>query len=410
MELTIPSAKNSTLPLMMVPILVPGRYTLMGVYPFTDLIEQMSLLRQLNIEIECIDNKVTIDSRDLQIHDNFRFTYNKSTRGSFYLSGALLHRKTRVTYEIPGGCDIGNRKIDFHLDFFTRMGCKYEFEDNGILIDSSDFKDQYDLEYHFPRISVGATLNAILASVIGSGIVTLHNVATDPYISDLINLLKSSGIDIELDTDKRKIVICRKAHFINQDKINHEIIPDPIIAGTYITMDLIQNRGYTIGPIVKDHLGRFWDILIDIGVEITEYGDNRYSFKLANKKIDFLKVSTDVFPEFYTDLQPILVILCKHKGIDLELKETVMDSRFKYTKELYKLGYNICTDGDTLRLSSNDTTDIDDVSTITLTDLRGGIAIYAELLIQGKTDIRINKYEYILRGYDIDTFNKYFGI
>src|SRR5690606_12775234 len=108
----------------------------------------------------------------------------------------------------------------------------------------------------------------------------------------------------------------------------------------YIAMDIICGKENIIGPIYKYQMGHFWDILLDIGVNIIEHSNNKYSFKLSEKKIDHLQVSTGIFPELYTDLHPILVFLCKHINIDLELRETIMNDRFKYIDELNKLGYS----------------------------------------------------------------------
>jgi UDP-N-acetylglucosamine 1-carboxyvinyltransferase len=429
MIITIPKAKNSLLPILTIPIIFKGKYKFNNVYLFTDIKEQIRILELLNIKVEYKNNDLIINSLNLYIPDNLKITQNNGTRGITYFYGSLIKHKKQITFDNPGGCNIGKRSIDIHLDFFKKLLVNITENDKNIIIDSTNYNTNGNITYNLSKISVGATINCILASIYCKNNiqydkeqkVILTNVALDPYIIDFINVLKKINIDINIDIHNRLIELYRTSISSIKDNnfLEYDIIEDPIIIGTYIILDIIFKKNYTFKINNINNLGEYLNILTNLGVIITKLNDNLYKFSYLNnnnvmntsnninhKKI--LEIYTNPFPGFYTDLQPLLLILCKNLNIPIKIIDNVMDNRFKYAYELQKIGYNL-----NINKKSCEYTDFKlnkNIDNITLTDLRGGFAIYCELIYNkfNLKNIAINNYDYILRGYDMEYINTMF--
>ena len=402
--LEISKAKNSLLPILVVPSLIKGKYTFKNIYLFSDVNEQINILNLLNIKTSYNNNDLLIDSTNLIIPDDLEINQNRKTRGVIYFMGALIKYKKNIKYNIPGGCNLGERKIDIHLNFFENINNKIIKTDNYYEINSKNINNIDNIEYNLKKISVGATINCILSSIYGnSGIVKLYNIAIDPYVIDLINLLKEIKINIFVNVENRTLIIERKKIDYLNKPIIYNIIEDPIIIGTYIVLCLLFNKKYTITINNLSILGEFLNVLLEIGVEYKEVDLNKYIFFKNKTKKNNIVIVTKEFPGFYTDLQPIFLCLCNHYSLNVEIIENVMNERFAYLNELKKIGYNFeYVKNNHIKLL--DFKIKNNIENINFTDLRGGFVIYIELHKYNFNldKIVIDNFDVIFRGYDIE--------
>lgn len=409
MEINISTAKNALLPILAVPSLIRGKYTFPNVDLFTDVEEQIIILNMLNITTSYCERTIYIDSTDIIVPNDFEIKQHRKTRGVIYFMGSLLKYKTRIRHNKPGGCKIGDRKMDMHFSFFQKMGASVNECESVYDIDSTNFLETASFEFTFEKITVGGTINAILSSTYGRGEIILHNVAIDPYIIDIINLLKRLGSNIAIDSAKRIIFINRNYNLSKMKTIEYSIVDDPIIIGTYIVLSLMFNKDCTFSIKDISIMGNFIDYLNVINVRCIETSHNKFRFVKEYSTTKSLFIKTKEFPGFYTDLQPLFLCLCNHYAIQLEIVDNIMENRFLYCKELEKIGYEI------EHINPNHVKLLgfkqkNDVENITLTDLRGGMAIYSELKKNGYvTDLIIIKnYDVLLRGYNMEYINNTF--
>lgn len=410
--LYISKAKNALLPIIVLPCLFKGCYVFNDIDLFTDLEEQLKILHLLNINTNYYNRTLYIDSTKLFVPNNLEIKQNKRTRGMVYFMGALLKYKKFIVFNKPGGCDIGLRKIDMHLEFFEKLKSNVIETKNNIEINSDQYDEYENINYHFKKISVGSTINSILSSIHGKDTtVNLTNIAIDPYINDLINILKKINVDILLDTKNRNIKINRTTKDYIDNTLYYSVIQDPIIIGTYIVMCLIFDKKYIIPIDDIKILGSFLDYIMKIGVKYDEVMEKQYIFYVDNINRKQIVVETSEFPGFYTDLQPLFVCLCNHYSVNLEVIENIMDNRFTYLDELKQIGYNY------IYISKNHIKLLEfnlntNVKEINFTDLRGGFVIYIELMKNkfNLSDIHIKNYDVILRGYNMNYINDIFNL
>ena len=409
--INVSKAKNSLLPLLTIPTIVKGKYLFKSIDLFSDIQKQIDILNTLNIKTVYSGTDLFIDSFNMTIPPNLYIQQKIPTRGIVYFMGSLIKYKSIITISKPGGCQIGQRKLDIHFNFFTHMGIDIKETDAEYILDCTKYNENKDLEYSSNKISVGVTINFLLSSITGhKGQIVLKNIATDPYISDVISLLNKLGFNIILDNKYRQISYCRKPiHSIPRSTIIHSPLDDPIITGTYIALSIIFNKDYIIRICDIKILGDFLDFLNKIGISYTEKYPNQYLF-YKNEHItppDSIHIITKEFPGFYTDLQPIALLLCKHLNIDTRITDNIMDNRFEYINQLKKIGYN-CDIIDNKNIHYINFKKTEKHDTIVLPDLRGGFVIYIELLIN-KFDVKkIKNIDVIKRGYNMEYIHKMF--
>lgn len=374
----IPKAKNSLLPLLSIPTIVKGNYVFCDIDLFSDLDSQLFILKQLNISCRFESKNLYIDSTNIYVPDNITLEPNSDSRGIVYFMASLTKYNKKIFYKKPGGCKIGDRKLNYHFDFFEKIGILSTETEDLYCINSQSRNYSNDLNYVFKNITVGGTINAILASINTSHNITLKNIATDPYILDVINLLNQIGFKIELDLTNREVTIS-PATINDFQTIDYTAIDDPIIAGTYIILNLIFNKNYLIKIDKISNLGSFVQCLQDIGISHQEVEDNVFLFKKDKESPEKYKIITAEFPEFYTDLHPLFLCLCKHYKIKLEIIENIMSDRFVYTSELKKIGYNFDYINHRHLIFESFVKPNTTPKQIALTDLRGGFAIFLEV-------------------------------
>ncbi|MDE5996460.1 MAG: UDP-N-acetylglucosamine 1-carboxyvinyltransferase, partial [Eubacterium sp.] len=321
-----------------------------------------------------------IDSRNLQ-NKSVPYELASHFRASYYLIGAMLGRFKNAEVAMPGGCDFGTRPIDLHIKGFKMLGADVDIV-NGMVCAKAD--KLVGTSIYMDNVSVGATINVMLAAVLARGLTIIENAAKEPHIVDLANFLNSMGADVRgAGTDVIKIRGAEKLH-----GCTYSIIPDQIEAGTYMVAAAACGGDVLIKNVIPKHLESISAKLIEAGAEVIEYDDavrvTRY------KKLHKCNVKTMPHPGFPTDMQPqMAVLLSISEGTSL-LSESVWDNRFQYVGQLTRMGANIQVDG---KLAVIDGVDELTGVKVKATDLRAGAAmIIAGLIATGETVIEDIQY------------------
>ena len=309
-------------------------------------------------------------------------------RASYYLLGALLGRCKNVEVGLPGGCNLGARPIDQHIKGFELLGAKVTVGQGKITAKVDELTGN---SVYFDVVSVGATINLILAAVLAKGTTVLDNVAKEPHIVDVANFLNTAGADIRgAGTDTIKI------NGVSHLQGNHtySIVPDQIEAGTFMLAAVASKGNILIKNCIPEHLESLSAKILEIGGKIEDYGDSlRVS---CNSDLQPTNIKTLPYPGFPTDLQPQMgVVLSIAKGTSL-ISESIWESRFQYTNELIKMGAKITAHGKTAVFEG-----VDKLTSAPLyaTDLRAGAALLVAAIIADGTSELYNIH-YIDRGYE----------
>lgn len=342
-----------------------------------------------NVGVECSfldEHTLRIDSRNIT---NFAATYEavKRMRASYYLLGAFLGRFKKAEVAMPGGCNFGSRPIDQHIKGFEALGASVRIE-HGMIIANAD--KLVGTTVYLDVVSVGATINIMLASVFAEGTTTIENAAKEPHIVDTANFLNSMGANIKgAGTDVIRIAGVDKLH-----GSTYMIIPDQIEAGTYMIAGAITGGDIKVRNIIPKHMESLTAKLTEMGAEIQE-GDDWINIR-ANIPLKSVSIKTMAYPGFPTDLQPQMVaLLSTSNGVGV-VTENVFNNRFQYVNELKRLGASIVVE-DRIAI-------VEGVRELTgaevmATDLRAGAALIIGALI-AKGKVTIGNVKYIDRGYE----------
>lgn len=382
----IGGAKNSAVALIPASILAKGTSTISNVPNISDRDALLDILNILNCKNILDKDKLTIDATNLKnsvIEENL----SNRMRASYYFMGALLGREKFVEIYMSGGCNIGSRPIDIHLDGFRALGANITIEDNKYTI-KADKLIGTDIYLKFP--SVGATINIMFASVLAEGETIIHNAAKEIEIVNIADYLISMGADIKgAGTDEITIMGVKELH---GGKIS--VIPDRIEAGTYIILGSLCGNNLKINNIIPKHLEALTSKLGEMGVELAINKDNIIVSK-ANK-LRPINIKTLIYPGFPTDIgQPMSVLLTQSSGTSL-FEETIFENRMGHVQSLNKMGANIKVNG--MNAIINGPTNLKGCEVVA-TDLRGGASlVLAGLTAEGTTTI--TDVEHILRGYE----------
>ncbi len=383
-KIYISGSKNSVVSLIPAAIL-SNKVIIEEVPKISDVSSLEEILKYLNVDLKFEGSSLHIDTSNM-VNKDITNEYSTKLRASYYFMGALLGKYKKVVISLPGGCSIGKRSFDFHLNGFEKMGARVSNVGDLYTI-TADKLMGADIRLPFP--SVGATVNIMLAAVLAEGRTTIDNAATEPEIGNLIEFLNNAGAKIE-GKDTSKIVI-NGVDKLNGGKI--QVIPDRIEAGTYILAGIMNGKNLEICNIRPDHLTSFFDKLRQMGANFEIRKDSVITNKVEHlKPID---VETAVYPGFPTDLQqPITTLLLMADGVST-LKETIYENRFQNTKYLNEMGANIVINEDTITVYGPTKLSGKLVKT---SDLRAGAAlILAALSAHGETTITDIKH--LLRGY-----------
>ena len=386
-EVTISGAKNSVVALIPATILADDIVTLDGVPDISDVASLIEIMTIMGAKIERKEDSLIIDPRGVK---NMPMPFGKinSLRASYYFYGSLLGRYGQATVGLPGGCALGPRPIDLHLKAFEGMGAAMTMDGSSMKL-ATDGKPLQGANIYMDTVSVGATINTILAAVKAEGRTVIENAAREPEIIDVVTLLNNMGAHIRgAGTD---IIIIDGVPQLHGTR--HQVIPDRIEAGTYIALAAAIGEGIQINNVLYEHLESYIAKLEEMGVRMTISEDSIFVEKQTGLKA--IQIKTSPYPGFATDLQqPITPLLLTATGRG-RIVDTIYEKRVNHVPELAKMGATISTLNDHIIYEGpNQLTG----SSVKATDLRAGAAlVIAGLMASGTTEI--TNVEYILRGY-----------
>jgi UDP-N-acetylglucosamine 1-carboxyvinyltransferase len=387
-EVYISGAKNAAVAIIPAALLVNGICRIENVPDISDVKILKDILAQLGADISFEDkNTLVIDSSRV---NTYKADYEmvKSLRASYYLLGALLGRFNKAEVSFPGGCDFGFRPMDQHIKGFEAMGAKVEIEHGSIKATADKLVGS---QIYLDVVSVGATINLMLASVHAEGTTIIENAAKEPHIVDVANFLNAMGANVKgAGTDVIKI----KGVKILKGGATHSIIPDQVEAGTFMIAAAATKGDVVIKNIIPKHMESLTAKLIEMNVEVIE--DEDWIRVIGNDKITKANIKTLPYPGFPTDLHPpTSVLLCLAEGTST-ITEGIWDLRFQYVDELKRMGAKIKVEG---RMAVVEGVTKLSGAPIKATDLRAGAAmVIAGLVAEGRTEV--HDIQYIDRGYE----------
>lgn len=386
-EVTVSGAKNAAVAIIPATILCDDICRIENIPNITDVSNMLHILKEMGAKIRYVDRStVEIDSRPIA---TFVAPYElvRRMRGSAYLMGAFLGRFHHAVVAMPGGCNFGVRPIDQHLKGFSALGASYSLE--GGMVDVAA-ENLCGSSVYLDVVSVGATINIMLAAVKAEGTTVIENAAREPHIVDLANFLNSMGADIRgAGTDEIKIRGCKHLH-----GTVYSIIPDQIEAGTYMVAAAATSGDVLIKNVIPKHLDSITAKLEEIGVKVEEYDD---SIRVSRTgPLNKCTIKTMPHPGFPTDMHPQMAVLLSIASGTSIINESIFDNRFQYVDELSRLGARISVEG---RLAVIEGVDHLTGAIVKATDLRAGVAmLIAGLCARGVT--QVEDIQYIERGYE----------
>ncbi|GED30625.1 MULTISPECIES: UDP-N-acetylglucosamine 1-carboxyvinyltransferase [Brevibacillus] len=386
-SLRIQGAKNAALPILAAAILAEGQFYIYDVPFLKDIKVMLEILDSLGAKTKYQDGCVDLDTTSVcvpHIPDNLM----SQMRSSIFLAGPLLARLGEVTISRPGGCDIGERRIDLHLSGLTALGAKMEESEGYITFRAKQLRGT-NIFLSFP--SVGATENIMMAAVLAKGTTRICNAAREPEIIDLQNFLNAMGARIRgAGTDTIEITGVPKLR-----SVSYRIIPDRIVTGTFLLAVGVAQGHVELTNTLPEHLTALIEVARSCGVEIKTRHDIM-EIKSTSRPRAYDRIITSPFPGFPTDLQAqLMVFLSQARGTSV-IKETIFEARFKHVNELARMGASIYVDlGSAIIRGVNKLT----ATSVEATDLRAGAAlVLAGLAAEGTTTV--NQIHHIDRGYE----------
>lgn len=386
-EVVIGGAKNAALAILAAAIMTDETVHIDNLPDVNDINVLLEAMEGIGARIKRIDRH-TVEISGGSVHDfSIDYDYIKKIRASYYLLGALLGKYKHAEVALPGGCNIGSRPIDQHLKGFRALGAEVEIEHGKILADSERLVGSH---IYFDVVSVGATINVMMAASMSDGMTILENVAKEPHVVDVANFLNSMGANIRgAGTDVIKIKGVSKFH-----GTEYSIIPDQIEAGTFMFGAAVTKGHVTVLNVIPKHLEATIAKLVEIGCEVEEFDD---AVRVVSKgKLRHTQVKTLPYPGFPTDMQPqmgVALALCEGTST---ITESIFENRFKYLDELARMGAVSKIEGNSATIEG-----VEGFSgaRVSAPDLRAGAAlVLAGLAAEGITIV--DDIVYIQRGYE----------
>ena len=387
-EVEISGAKNAAVAILPATFLVDGKCRIENIPQISDVTVLLESMQQMGADIRTV-NRTAMDIDCTSLPYREPGAEVGGIRASYYFIGAMLGRFGRAKVPMPGGCEIGVRPIDQHLKGMRAMGADVTVESGCVIAAARDGR-LHGANIYLDVVSVGATMNIMLAAALADGKTVIENAAREPHIVDLANFLNAMGADIRgAGTSVVRINGVSQLH-----GGSYTIIPDQIEAGTYMAAAAAAGGNVLIRNVIPRHLFSITAKLVEMGVEITEYGD---SVRVCSDgQLHCANVKTMPYPGFPTDMQPqIVTCLVRAKGTSV-ITEDVWDNRYKYVGELMKMGANITVDSKTAVVEG-----VEHLSgaVVKACDLRAGAAmVIAGLCAEGVTHVR--DIRHIQRGYE----------
>ena len=387
-EVEINGAKNAAVAILPATLLINGVCTINNLPNISDVQILCKILEEMGAKITWnSSNEITIDTRNINT-TQAPLDLTSKFRASYYLIGAMLGRTGEIEVGMPGGCKLGARPIDQHIKGFELLGASVEVRNGAISAKASCLKGN---SIYMDVVSVGATINIMLAAVLAKGTTVIDNAAKEPHIVDVANFLNTMGADIRgAGTDVIKINGVEKLH----GDCTYSVVPDQIEAGTFMLAAIASKGDLLIKNCITKHLECITAKILEIGGNVEDYGDSIrvWYTKRPNKAI----IKTLPYPGFPTDLQPQMgVVLSTANGTSI-INESIWESRFQYTDELNKMGAKITAQGKSAVFEG-----VDELfgAPVYSTDLRAGAAlIVAGVSANGVTEVY--NLQHIDRGYE----------
>lgn len=387
-EVTISGAKNSVVALIPAAILANSPVTLEGVPDIQDVHSLIEILEIMGVETTFNENKLIIDPTNIASIPMPTGKIN-SLRASYYFMGALLGKFGEGVVGLPGGCNLGPRPINLHIKGFEALGAKVTNE-HGAMYLCSDEEGLVGTRIFMDMVSIGATINVMLAASRAKGRTIIENAAREPEIIDVATLLNNMGANIRgAGTDEIRIDGVEELH-----GCRHSIIPDRIESGTYLALAAATGNGILVKNVIHEHLESFISKLQEMGVQMDIGEDSIYVHPAKDLKA--ISVKTYPYPGFATDLQqPLAPLMLKAQGSS-EIIDTIYPQRVNHIPELVRMGAKANIKGNMMIL--NGTPHLQGAEVVA-SDLRAGASlVIAGLMAEGTT--KISQVDHILRGYD----------
>ena len=386
-EVTISGAKNAALGILAAAIMTDEDVIIDNLPDVRDINVLLEAMEEIGARVERIDrHTVRINAKDIhevEVDDE----YIRRIRASYYFIGALLGKYKSAQVPLPGGCNIGSRPIDLHLKGFRALGAKIEIERGAVVAHAIDLVGSH---IYLDKVSVGATINIMMAASLAEGLTIIENVAKEPHVVDVANFLNSMGANIKgAGTDIIRIRGVRRLH-----GTEYSIIPDQIEAGTFMCAAAVTRGDVTVKNVIPKHLEAISAKLLEIGCEGVEFDD---AVRVVGKPYQrHTNINTLPYPGFPTDMQPQMsVTLALAHGTSI-VTEGIFENRFKYVDELARMGSNIKVEGNVAII---DGVGCFTGASVNAPDLRAGAAlVLAGLAADGYTVV--DEIGYIQRGYE----------
>lgn len=386
-EVEIGGAKNAALAILAAAIMSDETVMIDNLPDVNDINVLLDAIAGIGAMVHRVDrHTVKINGKGVTSVD-IEYDYIKKIRASYYLLGALLGKYKRAEVALPGGCNIGSRPIDQHLKGFRALGADVEIEHGKIIAEATKLVGKH---IYFDVVSVGATINVMMAAAMAEGLTILENVAKEPHVVDVANFLNSMGANIRgAGTDVIRIRGVQKLH-----RTEYSVIPDQIEAGTFMFAAAATQGDVTVMNVIPKHLEATTAKLLEIGCEVEEFDD---AVRVVSKGgLKCTHVKTLPYPGFPTDMQSqigVTLALCEGTSI---ITESIFENRFKYLDELARMGANVKIEGNSATIEG-----VEKFSgaRVSAPDLRAGAALcIAGLAAEGITIV--DDIVYIQRGYE----------
>ncbi len=386
-EVEIGGAKNAALAILSAAVMTDETVTIENIPNVRDTNILLNAIAEIGAKVERLDaHTVRINGsfiRDLNVDNEFI----RKIRASYYLIGALLGKYKHAEVALPGGCDIGSRPIDLHLKGFRALGAQVEIG-HGLVMASAE--KLTGTHIYMDKVSVGATINIMMAAAMAEGKTTIENAAKEPHVVDVANFLNSMGANIRgAGTDVIRIVGVEKLH-----QTEYSIIPDQIEAGTFMLAAAATKGDVTVKNVIPKHLEAISAKLLEVGCEVKEFDDAVRV--VASKPLRHTQVTTLPYPGFPTDMQPQMAVVLGIADGTSTVTESIFENRFKYVDEMTRMGASIKVESNIAIISGVERYT---GARVNAPDLRAGAAlVIAGLAGEGITVV--DDIYYIERGYE----------
>lgn len=386
-EVEISGAKNAALGILAAAIMADEEVTVDNLPDVNDINVLIQAIEGIGATVKRVDrHTVIIDGSTIE-STRVDYEYIRKIRASYYLLGALIGKMHQAQVALPGGCDIGSRPIDQHIKGFIALGANVDIKNGMVYANAEELNGNH---IFFDVVSVGATINVMMAAALAKGSTILENVAKEPHIVDVANMLNSMGANIKgAGTDVIRIKGVEKLH-----KAEYSVIPDQIEAGTFMCAAAITKGDITVKNVIPKHLECITAKLLEIGCRVVEYDDAVRIIGVDEMKA--ARIKTLPYPGFPTDMQPQMSVALALAGGTSVVIESIFENRFRYIDELNRMGSKIKVEGNTAIITGIEKFEGTQVSA---PDLRAGAAlVIAGIAATGYTTV--DEIQYIQRGYE----------